>query len=168
MIFATNEERNGDLNAASSRGREKYSSLEDGEVRDDDEDSAGDDAEAARGSYSNGNPGLLKRVSESEILDEDNFFYGGGGSKHVGEMVDFEGGPNVFLSDKDENGYHDLRQDEDDEPMASSTLNPFKFSGRNLPTETEKYESSVYQTPELNPSLNDSLKQYPINSNGSQ
>ena len=39
--------------------------------------------------------------------------------------------------------------------MATSTLNPFKFSGRNLPTETEKYESSVYQTPELNPSLSD-------------
>ena len=82
-------------------------------------------------------------------------------------MVDFEGGPNVYLQGNVENGFHDLRQDDDDEPMASSTLNPFKFSGRNLPTETEKYESSVYQTPELNPSLNDSLKQYPINSNGS-
>lgn len=42
--------------------------------------------------------------------------------------------------------------------MPTSTLNPFNFSGRNLPTETEHYESSVYQTPELNPSLNDSVK----------
>lgn len=168
MIFATNEERNADLIAGANRGKEKYSSLEDGEVRDDDDDSAGEDTEAARSSYANSQPAVIKRVSESEILDEDNFFYGGGDAKQIGEMVDFEGGPNVYLQGNVENGFNDLRQDDDDEPMASSTLNPFKFSGRNLPTETEKYESSVYQTPELNPSLNDSLKQYPINSNGSQ
>jgi len=35
-----------------------------------------------------------------------------------------------------------------------------------MPTETEKYESSVYQTPELNPSLSESHKQLPTN--GSQ
>ena len=45
------------------------------------------------------------------------------------------------------------------EPLVGSTLNLFKLSGKNMPTETEKYESSVYQTPELNPQFNDTLKQ---------
>ena len=81
MIFATNEERNADLLAGANRGKEKYSSLEDGEVRDDDDDSAGEDTEAARSSYANSQPAVIKRVSESEILDEDNFFYGGGDAK---------------------------------------------------------------------------------------
>lgn len=52
--------------------------------------------------------------------------------------------------------------DEDDEnevePLVGSTLNLFKLSGKNIPTETDKYESSVYQTPELNPQLNESMK----------
>ena len=30
------------------------------------------------------------------------------------------------------------------EPLVGSTLNLFKLSGKNIPTETEKYESSVY------------------------
>ena len=42
--------------------------------------------------------------------------------------------------------------DEDEhEQLVGSTLNLFKLSGKNMPTETDKYESSVYQTPELNP-----------------
>jgi len=74
-------------------------------------------------------------ISESEVLDEDNFFYGGlkeGDSNNLDEEK-FQ-----ILIEK--------------EPLVGSTLNLFKLSGRNLPTETEKYESSsVYQTPELNP-----------------
>ena len=49
------------------------------------------------------------------------------------------------------------------EPLVGSTLNLFKLSGKNIPTETDKYESSVYQTPELNPQLNESMK---LNNNG--
>ena len=30
------------------------------------------------------------------------------------------------------------------EPLIGSTLNLFKLSGKNMPTETDKYESSVY------------------------
>ena len=49
--------------------------------------------------------------------------------------------------------------DEDEvQPLVGSTLNLFKLSGKNMPTETDKYESSVYQTPELNPQLNESMK----------
>lgn len=38
MIFATNDERNADLNAKDNKMRQKFSSIEDGEVRDDDDD----------------------------------------------------------------------------------------------------------------------------------
>lgn len=38
-IFSTNEERNGDLRAGKDPLKKKYSSFEDGEVHDDDEDS---------------------------------------------------------------------------------------------------------------------------------
>ena len=38
MLFATNEERNADLNNADTDMRKKFSSLEDGEVRDEDDD----------------------------------------------------------------------------------------------------------------------------------
>lgn len=40
----------------------------------------------------------------------------------------------------------------------------FQLSGTNIATETDKYESSVYMTPELNPQLDDTLK---ANTNGS-
>jgi len=39
---------------------------------------------------------MVPRASESEILDEDNFFYGGAGH---GDL-DFEGSPGDYLSDK--------------------------------------------------------------------
>ena len=38
MLFATNEDRNGDILNADDDKRNKFSSLEDGEVRDEDED----------------------------------------------------------------------------------------------------------------------------------
>lgn len=38
MLYATNEERNADLNNNDHDTRKKFSSLEDGEVRDEDDD----------------------------------------------------------------------------------------------------------------------------------
>ena len=66
-------------------------------------------------------------------------------------------------NDDDLAGFGEMQMDHGDdidevEPLIGSTLNLFKLSGKNMPTETDKYESSVYQTPELNPQLNDSQK----------
>ena len=67
----------------------------------------------------------------------------------------------IQLLDNDEDElaeFVDEVYDNEAEPLVGSTLNLFKLSGKNIPTETDKYESSVYQTPELNPQLNESMK----------
>ena len=103
------------------------------------------------------------RISNSEANDEDNFFFGGTGTavnkQHIIQMLG---------NDDDLAGFGDepfgnqmaIGEGEDDEiePLVGPTLNLFKLSGQNMPTETDKYESSVYQTPELNPNLNESMK----------
>ena len=65
MIFATNDERNADLNAKDSKMRQKFSSIEDGEVRDDDdeEDIVQEDVSNPYAPQSN------VRISESEVND---------------------------------------------------------------------------------------------------
>jgi len=73
------------------------------------------------------------RVSESEANDEDNFFFGG---DKPGELADFEPESYAYVTDK--------APLSEPEPLVGATLNLFKLSGRNIPTETDKYESSVY------------------------
>ena len=115
------------------------------------------------------------RISDSEVHDEDNFFFGGGGGgvgmhHDVVDVDDVVGGFGADGTDQTSLTYEndklllpddvvagDLLQIEG-EPLVGSTLNLFKLSGKNIPTETDKYESSVYQTPELNPQLNESMK----------
>lgn len=77
-------------------------------------------------------------------------------------FIETEGGTQVLfengISHVDQiKGSGDNNQDDGSSNLVGSTLNLFKLSGQYLPTETEKYESSVYQTPELNPSFNESL-----------
>jgi len=73
LIFATNEEHNADLTSGAAHLRKQYSSLEDGEVRDDDEEDSVEDC-SDQAAYMR-----FKGVdSDSQALDEENFFFGGG------------------------------------------------------------------------------------------
>lgn len=71
--------------------------MEDGEVRDDDDDSGGTDQVDVDYGVGKGamHRKVAQRVSESEIIDEDNFFYGGGLKQ--GDLSDFDNGPDVYI-----------------------------------------------------------------------
>ena len=172
MIYSTNgaaddvnDHQNSDLRRDNQENmRQKFSSLEDGEVRDE-EDEDDDEAEdpsnsaAAYYDYRHRNNHPHNRISDSEVReDEENFFYGG---NKQGDLADFEPESYAYITDERQPIELALQRDDIDEPepLVGSTLNLFKLSGKNMPTETEKYESSVYQTPELNPQFNDTLKQ---------
>ena len=80
------------------------------------------------------------------------------------EIVDEAYNNKLLMGANDEDDENSMIDYSEVEPLVGSTLNLFKLSGKNIPTETDKYESSVYQTPELNPQLNESMKGNPTGS----
>ena len=124
---------NADLGSIEDISRNKYSSIENGEVRDEDEyedygaPSEGDLKVKQRssideGSQRNSLPNMLDMNAEVDLC------YGQSIAKNVYQT-------------EEANQFHE------NNPMIS-TVNLFQISH-----DTNNYESSVYQTPELNPSL---------------